>query len=201
METKRLIFLPLLFVICSVSAQVIPFSQTRTGFIRAQGNLAGGYLFAQKNYSAYVMGDMDVYLSERVSVTGEAWYSFATSDGALRHNHSIFTGFNCHLTGKGVWDPYIGLSPGLGLVAVRYENEGNRLISPIIPVPLVGITAGCNWYLGSIFHLFIKVRWVNGQMMGNAPFRTPLHELKITGGLGWNIRAWTPKARSIPKSG
>lgn len=192
METKKLIVLPLLFLVCSVSAQV-PFAQSRTGFIRAQGNLAGGYLFAQKSYAAFVTADVDVYLSERVSVAGEAWYSFALSDGPLRHNHSLFGGFNCHLTKKGAWDPYIGFSPGLGLVAVRYETGDTRVVSPVTPVPLVGITAGCNRYLGSVFHLFLKVRWANGQMTGAPPFRTPLHELKITAGLGWNIRAWLPK--------
>lgn len=193
METKRLIFLPLLFVIFNSWAQTIPFAQVRTGFIRAQGNLAGGYLFAQKNYSAYITGDVDVYLSERISVTGEAWYSFATSGAVLRHNHSIYGGFNCHLTKHGVWDPYVGFSPGVALVAVRYDSEGTGRTSPITPAPMLGVTAGCNWYVGSIFHLFLKIRWTNGQMMGDAPFRTPLHELKITGGLGFNLRAWTPR--------
>lgn len=193
METKKLILVPLLLAVLCTRAQVVPITQARTGFVRAQGNLAGGYLFSQKSYTAYLAGDADVYLSERVSVAGEIWYSLATNDDNLRQNHSIFGGLSYHPVQHSRWDPYVGFSPGMGLAKLDYENEGTRHTSALTPVPLLGVVTGCNWYVGSIFHLFVKVRWTNGQVMGDAPFRTPLHELKITGGLGWNLRAWKPK--------
>ena len=196
MEPKKLIFVPLLFAALALQAQVMPITVARTGFVRAQGNLAGGYLFSQKNYTAYLAGDMDVYVSERVSVTGDLWYSFATNDGALRQNHAIFGGLNFHPVRHSRWDPYIGFSPGVGLAKVNYATADARQTSPLTPLPLVSVATGCNWYVGSIFHLFIKVRWVNGQVVGDAPFRTSLHELKITGGLGWNLRVWKPKRRA-----
>lgn len=196
METQKLILVPLLLASFCGFAQRMPITEARTGFIRAQGNLAGGYLFGQKTFGAYLTGDADVYLHEKVSVTGEIWYSFATGDAALRQNHAVFGGLNYHPVAHSRWDPFVGFSPGMGLAQIHYETEGNRQNSPLTPVPLVGLVTGCNWYVGSIFHLFVKVRWTNGQVMGSAPFRTPLHELKITGGLGWNLRAWKPRQKA-----
>lgn len=193
METKSLILLPLLLVYFQATAQVMPITEARTGFIRAQGNLAGGYLFSQKNYTAYITGDADVYVSENVSVAGELWYSFATNEDALRQNHSLFGGINYHPVKHSRVDPFIGFSPGMGLSKIAYDMNNSRHSTPLTPTPLIGVVTGCNWYVGSIFHMFIKARWVHGQVMGDAPFRTSLHEIKITAGLGWNLRMWKPK--------
>src|SRR3954468_15512904 len=51
--------------------------ETRKGCVRTQGNLAGGYLFKQKQASAYVNGDIDLFIDDRVAFTGSLWYSFA----------------------------------------------------------------------------------------------------------------------------
>lgn len=187
METAKLMFLSLLLCVQGLYAQGMPGS--RKGLIRAQANLAGGYRFPQKNFAAYLAGDLDVYLSERVSVGGEVWYSLPLNDGPLRQNHAVFAGFSYHPLRQGAWDPFIGFSPGLALCKIVYEDASGRHSTPLSPAPLLGITGGCNWYLGSIFHLFVRLRWAQGQLMGDAPFRTPLQELKISGGLGWNIRS------------
>lgn len=198
MESKKLILLPLYCLVLQAAAQTLPITEDRTGFVRAQANLAGGYLFSQKSYSAYITGDADLYIHDKVSVAGEIWYSFATDDGPLRQNHALFGGLSYHPVAHSRWDPYVGFSPGIGFAKIAYETDGNRRSSPLTPAPLLGAVTGCNYYVGSVFHLFVKVRWVNGQVMGDAPFRTPLHELKITGGLGWNLRVWKPKSH-IPR--
>jgi len=168
-------------------AQQLPFD--RTGTLRTQANLAGGYLFAQKEYTAYISADLNYYVSPRVSVTGEGWYSFTTSgeETGLQKNHSLFGGLSYHILRNEHWDPYVGFSPGAAFVSSGYDDQGTIRETNITAAPLISITAGCNWYVGSIFHFYFKLRFVSGQMTGEVPAPVRLEELKITGGLGWNI--------------
>lgn len=202
MEIKKTL---LIFVLCAGSIQLqaqespeqkpLPFD--RTGTLRAQANLAGGYLFQQKDYAAYITGDFDLYVSQRVSITGEGWYSFALTSNqeGLQKNHALYTGFSYHLLRHKHWDPYVGFSPGAGFVSVSYAGDGRRTETNIMVTPLASFTAGCNWYVGSIFHFFLKLRFTSGQVMGDMPEPVRLEELKITGGLGWNIRCWNRKKK------
>jgi len=185
MEAAKRVILLLLLGMQGIHAQVMP--GERNGLIRAQANLAGGYRFPQKSFAAYVAADMDIFLSERVSVGGEIWYSLPLDDGPLRQNHAFFAGFNYHPLKQGRWDPFVGFSPGVALCKIAYEDASGRHSTPLSPAPLFSVAGGCNWYLGSVFHLFVRLRWAQGQVMGDAPSRTPLQELKISGGLGWNI--------------
>jgi hypothetical protein len=198
MEIKKTILAGLCIgaIGAAFAQQPVPFD--RTGTLRTQANLAGGYLFAQKDYAAYITGDFDLYVSPRVSITGEGWYSFAlNSDGmGLRQNHSLFAGMNYHILRNEKWDPYVGFSPGAAFVSAGYDDQGTLRETKIHAAPLVSITAGCNWYIGSIFNIFLKMRFTSGQVMGEMPGVTRLEELKITGGLGWNFRCWKPKKKA-----
>lgn len=197
MEIKKVILITV-FLISTLVSQSQSVKFDRTGIIRAQANLASGYLFAQKEFGAYVCGDIDVYVSPRVSVTGEGWYgfNFHSNDAGLRDNHSLFFGLNYHFIDHEKWDPYIGLSPGAGFVTTGYNDSLSVLRqSRLMGAPLVSLTAGCNWYVGSIFHFFLKIRFVTGQVMGDPPTPTRLEELKISGGLGWNLKCWNKKKK------
>lgn len=173
--------------------------EERKGCFRGQGNLAAGYLFQQRQVGAYITGDMDLFFDNRVSMTGSAWYSFAVTrkgEAGIRANHAIFGGINYHFTKKGRFDPYIGLTPGVSLVSVAYRDGETMRTSSISPVPVISASLGMNYYIGSIFHFFAKVQGVSGQTLGNVHVTTRLEEIKITAGLGWNIRVWKPKHRS-----
>jgi hypothetical protein len=170
--------------------------EERKGCIRAQGNLAPGYLFSQKTASAYVNGDMDLFLDNKVSFTGSAWYSFALNRKnatGLKANHAVFGGFSYHFLKPSRWDPFIGLTPGMGIVQVDYKEGEEIKHSPYQVAPLVSATLGCNYYIGWIFHVFVKVQAVTGQTFGALPTPTRLDELKFMAGLGWNLRLWKPK--------
>jgi len=191
METRKKILTSfLLLAVLSVSAQ--PIVENRKGNLRTQGNLAGGYLFSQKAAGAYLTGDFDLFLDEQVSFTGSGWYGFKVSDNAtgLIRNHSILSGFNYHPVKKGRWDPFIGLSPGLGIAELKYADSEGISQSTIGLAPLISGEIGCNYYVGSVFNLFVKARGVTGQARGDAPTPTRLDEIKITAGLGWNLRLW-----------
>lgn len=191
METrKKIITLSFLLTALSVSAQ--PILENRKGNIRAQGNLAGGYLFSQKAAGAYLTGDFDLFIDERVSFTGSGWYGFKIHDknqGLLR-NHAVFGGLNYHFLKKGRWDPFIGLSPGLGIAELSYPDKEGMMKSTTGLAPLISGEIGCNYYIGSVFNLFIKARTVTGQVRGNAPVPARLDEIKLSAGLGWNLRLW-----------
>ncbi len=177
--------------------------EARKGCIRAQGNLAPGYLFSQKFLAAYVTGEAEVFLDDRAAVNGAVWASFATNmknTVGLTANHALFTGMNYHFLKPGRFDPYIGFSPGAGLVRAAYRNsEGILQQGNFTIAPLISASAGCNYYVGWFFHFFVKVQGVTGQTFSNLPEPIRLDELKITAGLGWNVRAWKPKKKDVWK--
>lgn len=171
--------------------------EVRKGCIRAQGNLAPGYLFSQKYFAAYVTGDIELFLDDCAAFTGAVWVSFNTkpkNKEGITANHSLFAGMDYHFLKPKKFDPYIGITPGVAMVRTAYNNKDNILIkSNFAAAPLISIAAGCNYYVGSFFHFFVKVQGVTGQTFSNSPTPTRIDELKLTAGLGWNIRAWKPK--------
>ncbi|MCW5907663.1 MAG: hypothetical protein KIS94_07390 [Chitinophagales bacterium] len=202
METKRLtaLLLPLLLIASGTYAQKkrIMIWEERKGCIRSQGNLAAGYLFPQKQVAAYLAGDMDLFVDNRVSVNGQLWTSFATTapnKPGILANHSVFWGMNYHILPKGRFDPYIGLTPGLGLVRANYFDGEAMRKSAFDAVPLISAQVGVNYYVGWIFHFFAKVQGVSGVFFKDVPRSSRLEELKFTAGLGWNLRLWKPKKK------
>ncbi len=172
--------------------------EERKGCIRTQGNLAGGYLFSQKIATAYITGDMDVFVEDRVGVAGSIWASFATNrknEVGVKANHAVFWGINYHFLKPKRFDPFIGLTPGVGLVRVVFKNGDAIKQTPFTVVPLVSATLGFNYYVGSIFNFFAKVQGVTGHVTANMPSPVRLEELKFTAGLGWNLRLWKPKIK------
>ena len=194
METKKIIAAAF-FIIAVAAAHAQPVVKKRTGNLRGQGNIAAGYLLNQKTSAAYLAGDWDLFIDENVSVTGEGWYGFKlrNSTTGLLNNHAVFGGLNYHLLKKGRFDPYIGFSPGVAIVKMGYLNEESSLQTDYTAAPLISGVIGCNYYVGSIFHFFVKMRGVAGRARGAAPEPSSLNEIKLTAGLGWNLRLWKAK--------
>ena len=186
----------LVFFMASTSLHAQKIWEERKGCVSLQGNLAPGYLFAQKAVTAYVDGDVELFLDDRFSFTGAAWCSFATSDKShvgLRANHAIFWGVNYHFLKPSRFDPYIGFTPGVGLVRAAYKSGEDIKLTPFSLAPLVCVSVGCNYYVGSIFHFFVRVEGVAGQMFSTLPVPQRLDEIKFMAGLGYNIRMWKPR--------
>lgn len=203
METGKKISVSVVLLVLVLNAGAQRIWEQRKGCFRGQGNLAGGYMFQQKQVAGYITGDMDLFFDNQVALAGSGWYSFAFTEKdkpGLKANHAILGGINYHFTKKGRFDPYIGITPGISLVSVRYLDGEVMHTSPISPVPVISASLGMNYYIGSIFHFFAKVQGIGGQTLGNVPVTTRLEEIKVTAGLGWNIRIWKPKQRdgSLP---
>src|SRR5579863_6449371 len=72
----------LIFLIWMLSFSKVPAQkiwEERTGCISGQGNLAPGYLFATKSATAYIDGDLNIFISNHISATGSLWVYFATA--------------------------------------------------------------------------------------------------------------------------
>ena len=197
--TFAVILSSLLFI--SANAQKkekMPIWEVRKGCLSFQGNLAPGYLFFQKDVTAYVNGDVECFVDDRTAVFGSLWASFNMGNDpkGLFANHALFTGINYHFLKPQRIDPYIGLTPGIGLVRAGYSDSlGNLHKTDFTPIPLIAVAAGFNYYIGSVFHLFVKAQFTAGQIFSSLPVEKHVDELKITAGLGYNFRAWRPKAR------
>jgi hypothetical protein len=193
---SKALLLAMLACICSaLSAQKI--WEERTGCVIGQGDLAPGYLFAQKAVTAYVDGDIAIFFENHFAAEGAIWVSFATAAqgaAAVKVNDALFWGAEYHFIKPNRWDPFVSLTPGVGLVRVSYNGDaGDIQRTPFTAVPLGSMSLGCNYYVGSIFHFFLKVQGVVGQVSSKLPTTQRLDELKFTGGLAFNLRLWKPK--------
>ena len=182
-----------IFILFLFSANLIAQKDSviKTGIFRAQANISGGYLFQLKKYVPYISANLDYYINESFSVTGETWISFdiiGMDQIGLRKNYSTFAGLNYHPVRKSRWDPYIGFSAGASLHTINYFQDTLIRESPIQFSPLVGVTAGLNYYIGSCFHFFVQCKFVAGGNNSSLYGRTYLEELKFSGGLGWNLK-------------
>ncbi|MCX6199942.1 MAG: hypothetical protein NTY88_12100 [Bacteroidetes bacterium] len=159
-------------------------------------------MFGQKAASAYLNGDIDVFVDDRVGVTGSAFYSFAlnrNNQTGLKANHAVFFGINYHFLKPQRFDPFIGFTPGMGLVQAAYKDGDVLKRTPYAAVPLLSAKIGFNYYVGSIFNFFAKVQGVTGQVVSTMPSAMRLDELKFMAGLGWNLRMWKPKVKDTWK--
>lgn len=192
----------IVFAILLLAFEHASFSQriweARKGCVRSQGNLGGGYLFQQKAISAYVNGEMELFFDDRFAYTGALSVSFLTNrknETGLKANHAVFFGANYHFIKPKRWDPYVGITPGVGLVRANYKKGDDVKMTPYSLAPLLSAQIGCNFYVCSFLHFFAKVQGVAGQMFSTLPTAQRLDELKLTGGMGWNFRLWKPKVR------
>ena len=196
MESQKIIMMAIgILLFIQLPAQRI--WEDRKGSVTAQGNLAPGYLFAQKSVSAYVDGDIQLFVEDRCALTGSIWASFATTQKnkpGLRANHAVYWGAEYHFLKPSRWDPFVGIAPGLGLVRASYMNGDDELkLTPFSVAPLIAASVGCNYYIGSVFHFFVKMQGVAGVMFSTEPSPQRLDELKFMAGLGWNLRLWKVK--------
>lgn len=171
---------------------------TKKHLLRTQGNLSLGYMVKQKIVPAYVGGDFDFYFDERISLYGEgSFFITQTAEPVgykIKHNHAILSGMNIHLVQGKRFDPYIGINPGIMIsqfgpvsdVNIALYNPPYTQNTRVGVSPVFSAAAGFNYFVGSIFNFFVRVRYIHGQYFGNSMERIPLSEFRFSAGLGWN---------------
>jgi hypothetical protein len=186
MESKKVMIL-VLGIGCALTLSAQPITEVRKGHLRSQANLSWGYMPVQKQSAAYISGDWDAFITNYLSLYGEGWFNIPTHSGkGLRSNHSLISGMNYHFVKSGKWDPFVGGGPGMNIYTIRYGIIEGGWTNSTRAAPVVSAVLGCNFYAGSIFNFFVKMRGMAGMGNHRAVGTVPLHEIRISAGMGWN---------------
>lgn len=145
-------------------------------------------MFADKNSYFYLHGNLEGFLEDNVSLSGEGYLSLGNTSSVkskFDYNHSLFCGINWHFTRKNN-DLYIGIQPGLSFT--KLSSVENNLATTSNGVnPLFSTVVGYNFYLNKFFHFFLQSRLVIGKH--GYDMSKNLSELRFSAGLGFHINA------------
>jgi hypothetical protein len=158
----------------------------RCGLLRAQATYSPGFLFESNTSHYYLHGNIEGYVSDKLSIAGEGYYFLAnggTNAGDVIYNHSAFFGSSYHFI-KNMNDFYIGIQPGISIT--KFTNSTFSVISPARGVnPVFSSTIGYNLYFYKYFHFFVQARLIIGKH-NYYPVHS-LNEFRLSAGLGFNI--------------
>jgi len=191
------------------------FTSSRT--LRVGLSFTPGFMPKQNLVNSYLVGDLEYYLSPKLSVVGagvvflssgisekeEAALLAPIGVGALlKMNHQLYTGLHFHFLKNKAFDPYIGFQPGF---AVSKTNDNyydatltDSMAKIVIPRhdtrvsfnPMMAFDLGFNFYAVKYFHLFVNSRYVMGRHLGGfSPYK--LNEIMVSFGLGINLSVKT----------
>ena len=158
------------------------------GLLRAQVTISPGFMLNEGVTNIYIHGDLEYFVEDNISVRGDFYYYLNTigDKKPFIANNATFFGAVYHFPTASSLDPYIGIQPG-----VAYSQANTQLLiydNKATANPLISSVAGINYYASKIFHLFMSVRYVSGKHLSDAPSPLSLNEVKLSFGLGWNIR-------------
>jgi uncharacterized membrane protein len=115
---KKIIFLVLIIsTITRLQSIAQQNNFVRAGWIRSQLTISPGYFFADKNTYFYFHGNLEAFIEDRLSLSGDSYLFLGnqTSDtGLLKMNHSSFFGVAKHFS-NGRSDYYIAFQPGFSI--------------------------------------------------------------------------------------
>jgi hypothetical protein len=164
----------------------------RKGLLRAQGTICTSYFFSDKQSCFYLHGNLEGYVSSKISLAGEVYYSLGNSSGKnsiYEFNHSLFFGSAYHFTKKNN-DLYLGIQPGVSFTKIN-ANEINFTPTHMGIDPLFSPVIGYNFYVHKFFHFFLQSRFIVGQH--NFDVHKDLSEFRFSAGLGFNINTMKPQ--------
>jgi len=173
----------------------------RGGLVKCSGNIGPGFLVKPTPSTSaltalYVSGDLEVYLSRRVSIRGDLSFYVGAQQRVkvLAHNHSMFFGLSYHMPFKKA-DFFLGLQPG-ATIAQGYQDDGESL-STVRVLPVISALGGCQLYFSRFFHFYVATRFVAGTYFGEASSPVNLTEFRILAGMGFNINMVKMKKKTV----
>lgn len=172
----------ILWATCTIAQQT---NYVRAGLIRSQLTLSPGYLFADKNTYFYFHGNLEGFIEDRVSLSGDSYMFLGnqTSDnGVLKMNQSSFFGIAKHFS-NGRSDFYICFQPGFSLTQVN--NHKLAVEYDVAFNPMMSTAVGYNYVFYKYFHFFTQLRYCYGTHLYNQP--VGLSEIRFSAGLGFNV--------------
>lgn len=185
---KILVIASLLLIGLSLKAQEDKVDK-KDGMLRATAGIEPGFLLNSGNLTTYISGLLEFHVQERISVRGDVSAYFNLKDSPLLSNHGLYFGALYHFSDRAIVDPYIGIQPGIHLTKFRYFDDSGAgpFRTEFRVLPVASIVGGVNFYVSRFFNFYISSRAVFGTFSGGAPLSQPLHELRISFGLGFNL--------------
>lgn len=147
--------------------------------------LSLGWSNSAPEQNLYVHGSNDLYVSERVSFRGDAYW-FAgeqTQQSRLVANHNILAGPAFHF-GKGRVDPFVSFQPGVAFTRSEFRVDGEATKSNWKVSPVASLTVGTRYFVSRNFHFFAEGRQMAGSHLSDDPRTIGLAETRISFGLG-----------------
>lgn len=169
-----------------IKAEELPI--IRKGLLRTTLTISPAILFKSKQSFFYLHGNFEGYVSKKISVVGETYFSLGNVSSVsptFKFNHNIFFGASYHFT-KNNNDFYLGLQPGIAITRLVVLSENTTRPKTGVN-PVVAMVIGYNYYVHKYFHFFVQTRMVAGQHLFDV--RKDLSEFRFSGGLGFNINA------------
>lgn len=163
----------------------------RKGLLRTQLTFSPTYLFAQNQTDFYLYGNLEFYIEDKVSLSGDAYYSFfETINNTLDFNHNLFFGVNTHIINKNNHNFYVGFQPGIAITRLNAE-ENNLSTSKTGANPVFSAVVGYNYYIHKFFHFFVHSRIVYGEH--GYDIQKNISDFRMAAGLGLNINTLKKK--------
>lgn len=174
-----------LMILGNVSAQEK--SLVQSGLLSAYLTYAPSYHFESKSSTFYVVGKLEGYLSQKISISGEGAYYLGNgqqSKSVFNYNNNLSVGPNFHYV-RNNNDLSLGFQAGIAFTEtprVGAPTIGEKNVSPMI-APVIGYTN----YFFKYFHFFVNARLCMGQHLASQSVN--LAELRFAAGLGFNFQS------------
>jgi len=182
-QIKRAFVLFLLFCFVTGNAQdIIP----RKGLIKGMATISPAKMFGYNESYFYLHGNLEGYLSDKVSVSGDAYMFLGEqtkSPEGFKYINNVFFGLNYHFV-KGNGDLYLGVQPGVCIAQLKTESP--KVIEAHVGTsPVFSSILGYNYFVGKYFNFFLQARYIAGSH--NYDLHKSLSEIRFSAGLGFNI--------------
>lgn len=192
----------LLICVITAKAQEEKSQYIRKGLLRSMATISPGIMLKVNASTIFLHGNLEYYVADNVSLRGDSYYYIngKYNDGLapFAFNHSTFAGASYHFKTKNNFNPYLALEPGISVTQSYFYTCKKSLFvcdeenivsneSSVMANPLISGAIGFNFYFQRWFHLFGEARYISGRHLSDAPTSFPLHELRFSFGLGWNI--------------
>lgn len=188
MEQVRKHLILLAFCVSMVVGAQTPTYIPRKGLIKAMATISPGKMFGYGESYFYLHGNLEGYVSDNVSVSGEGYASMGqqtNSPEAFKTINNLFFGINYHFINKN-GDFFIGGQPGVCFAQLE-PTFPKAPITNTGTSPVFSALMGYNYFVGKFFNFFVEARYIAGSH--NYDLHKDLSEIRFSAGLGFNINA------------
>lgn len=199
MEQVKKYVVPLLLCFFVLGRAQTSTNIPRKGLIKAMATISPGKMFGYNESYFYLHGNLEGYVSDRVSISGEGYTSLGQQTKApepFRSINNLFFGINYHFINKN-GDFFIGGQPGVCIAQLE-------TFAPKVPQahtgtsPVFSTVMGYNYFVGNYFNFFIEARYIAGSH--NYDLHKDLSEIRFSAGLGFNMNTIKPKKKILHDS-